>query len=422
MAKTGLLPAATHHSGLDQALYTSTASAMSTSNEAKTGFTSSHCRPWHLLTLYKKAKTVAKLCEKLDRYYEDPEYQPLYTREVIRYNAYKFASLQHKDDTCILKGASGLENRGMNISSTYPELLYNGKDEICFWTYLEVASELDLPPWEEMELYRRYFLTNLISSKSFMYIRPLSLRSPPPSLPRTKNLGPLYAIWKKSDIHKAFIRGLEFAWDHKSPPGNVDNIVCFGLGALFDSEIGEAYPDSLCRTDPRLNKYRTFLALETAMTLNGVFRDPDHHPPVPIIFHDPDYTQQDRDCMTAFAECVGVQISFMDKCQALLKVDQYTLVLAHGLAQLPIRSLIVDIMSKEEGPAGFFCEDIPSHIKTSKDEVTWWVEHKDHPDPPTRRLHCMTEDWDMEDVCRIPSWQATLYLKRENVGKYVRVE
>jgi len=344
----------------------------------------------------------------------------MYSEGRERTRELRYKSLLHIPRTVSALSFDGVDTANVIVSwlTVWPYSLYNGEDEICFWTYLEVASCLELPPWEEMELYRSHFLRGMVHLKIFMYIRPLSLRSRPPSLLRTKDLEPSYEIWKNSELRKEYIAGLAHAWNLLSPAGNADKVVCFGLGALFDSDNGEDNPDKLCRTDPRLNKYRTFLAFETAMMLNGSFKW-ENDRPAPIKFHDTDYTQQDRDCMTAFAECVGVEIIFMDKCQALLKVDQYTLVLARGLPQLPIRSLIVDIMNKEEGPAGFFCEDIPSHIKTSKDEVAWWAEHKDHPDPPSRRLHCMTEDWDMEDVYHISSWQATLYMKRENVGKYI---
>ena len=69
-----------------------------------------------------EANTVERLCQAVDQFHKNPEYQPLYTREVIKYNVEQFASLKHKDDTCVLKGASGLENRGMNLFYTYPKL------------------------------------------------------------------------------------------------------------------------------------------------------------------------------------------------------------------------------------------------------------------------------------------------------------
>jgi hypothetical protein len=88
------------------------------------------------------------------------------------------------------------------------------------------------------------------------------------------------------------------------------------------------------------------------------------------------------------------QISFMKICQALLEVDKNSLVLAHGLPQCNIRSLIVDIMRKEGGQADFFCQGIPA-IASIEDDVALGQVHKT--DPPTMRMA-----YGMKNVCRLP--------------------
>jgi hypothetical protein len=106
------------------------------------------------------------------------------------------------------------------------------------------------------------------------------------------------------------------------------------------------------------------------------------------------------------------QISFMRTCQALLEVDKNSLVLAHGLPQCNIRSLIVETTRKEGGSADYLCEDIPA-IASIEDDVAFGQVRKT--DPPTMRVASMAVEYGMKNVCRVPSWQATLYLKSNAV-------
>jgi len=159
--------------------------------------------------------------------------------------------------------------------------------------------------------------------------------------------------------------------------------------------------------DPGLDRFRTLLAFDIARLLRT-----DFNITVPLVFHDSEYEDKDRELIDELAAEWNVQISFLDICQALLKVDRNTLVLAHGGPGLPIRSIIVDITREEGGPAGFFCEDIPV-IKTIKEEAKasrcWGFDH------PTKRMAEMAEDYEMDDVCRIDKWKATMYLKRHAI-------
>ena len=222
---------------------------------------------------------------------------------------------------------------------------------------------------------------------------------------RTKDLLETAKTWETSEKRKDFLASLHEAWN-ATPVKNIRKIVCFGLGPLYTEEA-EASPDDLTRYDLGLNKYRTLLAFDMAHMLANEFKNP-----VPLIFQDVNCNQQDRDWLAEYAKHKEIEMRFLEDPHALLEVDKYTLVLAHGLPGFNVRSVIVDITKREGGPAGFFCEDIPEFTMTEEElkSATQFPV-----DPPSRRIASMAENYWMRSMCYVPGWQVGLKLKPQRV-------
>ncbi|KAI4919363.1 hypothetical protein J4E90_001496 [Alternaria incomplexa] len=222
---------------------------------------------------------------------------------------------------------------------------------------------------------------------------------------RTKDLIETAKTWETSEKRRYFLASLHEAW-MATPVKNIRKIVAFGLGPLYTEEA-EASPDDLGRYDLGLNKYHTLLVFDMAHMLANKFKNP-----VPIIFQDVNCNQQDRDWLAEYAKHKDIEMRFLEDPHALLEVDKYTLVLAHGLPGFNVRSVIVDITKREGGPAGFFCENIPQ-FTTTEEELKAATQFP--VDPPSRRIDSMVEYYGMRSMCGIHEWQVELYLKPQKV-------
>ncbi|KAI4920687.1 uncharacterized protein J4E92_008330 [Alternaria infectoria] len=393
----------------------------------------------------------AGLCQKLDDLKRVLGARNFHTEKVVEYNAQQFASLTEEFNTRQL----------MDMNGKLHTVILTSREtqDVCFFTPLDVASSSyarsrtpvlsplsygllnDLSqqatddsqnvyvPIQPNPLKKRevsstqelasrsaarpdhaeipspltsfpYFLENKIN----MYIWPRLIRDR-----SDRRIDSLLQVdtkvniaWKESLVRNNFLGTFDEKWPAEFPAANINKVVCFGLGELYGSE-GEEDPDSLRRDDPCLEKYLILLAFELVHWLEHKL-----HVHVPMILEDSRCDQQDRQRIEDFAKETVTPISFMDKCQALLEVDKNTLVLAPGKPHFAIRSPIADLAKIKGAPAGIFCETVPM-ITTTKQEVEFGKDNKT--DPPTMGVASMVKDH-MEDVCRIPRWGLTFYLKR----------
>ncbi|KAI4714391.1 hypothetical protein J4E89_000071 [Alternaria sp. Ai002NY15] len=234
----------------------------------------------------------------------------------------------------------------------------------------------------------------------YMLPRPFHPRYEPP-----EHLLNVFKQWENSSIRKKFLDTLSEKWTEEYPAGNINKIICFGLGELY-TEVNEEGPAWLLDESSGLDKYLTVLAFEIASLLEVKLGTK-----VPMIFDDWSYDKQDKHRIKEFATERNTPISFMSNCEALLQVDKNTLVLAPSRARYNIRELIVDITRDEGGPAGFLCQTIVP-ITSTKHEVAW---SKGEKDPPTMLLASMAKDYNMDKVCEISRWGVTMYLKRHAI-------
>ncbi|KAF1849619.1 uncharacterized protein K460DRAFT_1123 [Cucurbitaria berberidis CBS 394.84] len=132
--------------------------------------------------------------------------------------------------------------------------------------------------------------------------------------------------------------------------------------------------------------------------------------PMPIIFQDPLYQENETKFLHKFANRKRLPVTFVNHPQALLQVDAHTLVIAYNSSALPIRQLIVDITHPYKGPTGFLCWTIPP-ISSLEQELD--VAKESPLDLVNSRVASMEKDYNMKAICTVDQWASTLYLKQK---------
>lgn len=268
---------------------------------------------------------------------------------------------------------------------------------MVFWSYLDVATKLRTTKFGydllQVEGYEEHLERMLQQDIPFSLCRLTS-----PGEPFTFNIKQLQSIedvWKYSPERAAICDSLAAALKSR-PSLSITKIVCFVSGAI-NAPVSLDDENKMMQSD----LVHRLVALDIAALLKTQFNKS-----VPVTFQP--FINEDQVWIRRLAVDRRVQIgAFKHNPNAILDIDEHTLVLATGRQKLPIRQIVVDVTKPIKGPAGFFCQSI-SKITSDHDE---WNLAKDLVDAQNRRVTSMPVDYDMDKVCCVDVWNASLYLK-----------
>jgi hypothetical protein len=134
----------------------------------------------------------------------------------------------------------------------------------------------------------------------------------------------------------------------------IKRIICVGLGSLRPATS---------RKDSEFFLHQRYTALDLAGKLNA-----------PISFHDPEYDEGDERFLQNIAVESNTNIKFLTTQQAVLDIDEYTLVFATGKPGSPIRQLVVALTHTHGDPAAIFFENLSERTSTGPEGKEWTME------------------------------------------------
>ncbi|KAJ4371115.1 hypothetical protein N0V83_004331 [Neocucurbitaria cava] len=333
----------------------------------------------------KTAEEQKHVDERLDEFYGEIGTKPVYTKELIKYNADQFAKLTVDNTTISLMDMHGNIHKGFSFVNWFAHPKTTAKLLLRFLTYLDIASIKD------NMFYSPGMLDQLAEARIPTYV--LMHWDLEGGLNETE-LKQIEESWTKSETHKKIQSTLQ----KNNNTGNIKKIVCFGMGTL---EHVSAYPGT---SPPDWNLGHSLVALDAAQALKAKNKTTKS---VPIIFQDPFYTQKDRAYLEKIAKQRGFKIEFIDYPYGFLEVDEYTLVLAQDRPEVPSAQVLADLTAPFGGPAGIFCRTI-TPITTAKQEM---ISRDDDPLHLVNR-RCSSLVANMMEACTVDDWASTLYLKK----------
>ncbi|CAO2651686.1 Nn.00g042560.m01.CDS01 [Neocucurbitaria sp. VM-36] len=329
------------------------------------------------------------LCEELRGFYNRLKDKRVFTKNVLEHNAKQIVALTRPTSVIELMGMDGDISGGYDFIE-FMGIMENSRTDIRFFTYLDLG--ISLQEWVFNTVWDISFdqgnvLIRLMDAKIPIYTVPVAdvIMNPPLSSALRPEEGTLK---ERESVCKLLTSGLQ----EVSKTVEIKKIDKPGVDP---------------KEEARLNFDQNVVAFDVAEALKENYETKE---PVLIIFSDPKYKKVEEDTLNMVAKERNLLIKFVNIPQALLEVDEHTVVLAHGNRSLPLRQLVVDLTYPFKGPAGFFCRTIIP-VRSVEGELAAVREFR--PDPLTRRVVSMETDYNMKSVCTVSEWKSTLYLKLE---------